>query len=760
MSQGAKRKRLHSASNPRKRSKDSTKQGATVKRGPAVRGDQLKWKPISISQHLDDAEGFYGLEEIEDVEVVRDENGNNVLFKPAIDSILESSNGSEAVDNHGNDGEEWSGFDDESPGTSELESNNPRGRINTLQGESDTPQDETSPRDGSEDLSKDVRFDVLRDVDEDINTDMSAWSKLGISAEILSALSSLGFSSPTRIQQAAIPAVISGKDVIGKAVTGSGKTLAFGVPIVQSWLETHNRSKKNLSIPIAIILAPTRELAHQISKHLTELCRSMEPRPQVTTVTGGLSILKQQRQLETSDIVVATPGRLWEVIQESNSLLGRLKLIRFLVVDEADRLLSEGHFQEVEEILSALDRQIVDEGTEDAHESRGQRTRQILVFSATFHKGLQQKLASRKKFNHKDADLLSNKQSMDYLVHKLPFREEERPFFVDANPESQMAENLAETIIECGEMEKDLYLYVYLLQEEHRRKQQLNKTQNKAVAKDSPRVLVFTNSVSAVKRLVPLLQILDMPSTSISPLHSNMPQKSRLRSLERFSGETTDAKPCRTSILVATDVAARGLDIKGVTTVVHYHVPRAADTYVHRSGRTARVQASGSSILLCSPDETASVTRLIAKIHRGTQAASFDKAIDRMYLPNSLVRQVKRRVDLAQKVVNSTQSTEKVKSEQNWLKTAAEDLGVDYDSEEFEKNSRQGRRGRGAGKERMQKQLAQQEDRTVRVAEWRAQLKDELRKRIDYGDGMVQNMKFLAGGAFDVDKLLAERAQS
>ena len=762
MVQDLKRKRAEAPSKPRKKSVRS-KASKEARRGPTVRGDCLKWKEVNVTMHLDDAEGFYGLEELSDVEVLQDENGKGLLFKPILNGKEDVVGGEAEAD-----GDEWSGFSDDEPARLyEIESSrNSKAAIDREEDVADSKRSkkqrsaQQAPPDG---LDEDPRFELLNGDANELDIDMSAWKKLDLSAHMLCALSTLKFSSPTHIQRVAIPSIVAGKDVIGKAVTGSGKTLAFGIPIIERWLESPDREG-----PIALILAPARELAHQISKHLSAVCEGLDQYPRLVTVTGGLSVLKQQRQLETADVVVGTPGRLWEVISESNELRERLKSIRFLVVDEADRLLSEGRFQEVEDIFDALDREEVDEEEDNENEAEDEMNaqtsaRQTLVFSATFHKGLQQNLASRqKKRADKDSSLLSDKQSMEYLMHKLPFQNGEKPVFVDANPESQMAENLSEMILECKAMEKDLYLYTFLLQDQHRRKKLMQGATEKKAAGATARILVFTNSVSAVKRLVPLLQSFQLPSTSVSPLHSSMPQKSRLRSLERFSGAGTgtDGAPS-TSVLVATDVAARGLDIKGITTIVHYHVPRTADTYVHRSGRTARVADSGSSILLCSPDETASVTKLIAKIHsHSTSNDDVSKTVDRMYLPNDLLRQVQQRVGLAQKLIEYTQSTDKVKNEDNWLRNAAEELGVEYDSGEFENAGKQGRRGRGGGKERKQKKAAEQENRQTKVAEWKARLKEDLERRIDFGDGMSKSMKYLAGGAFDVDKLLAERAQA
>ena len=193
---------------------------------------------------------------------------------------------------------------------------------------------------------------------------------------------------------------------------------------------------------------------------------------------------------------------------------------------------------------------------------------------------------------------------------------------------------------------------------------------------------------------------------------------------------------------------------------MHYHVPRSADMYIHRSGRTARVDTTGSSVLICSPDETAGVTKLIARIH-GIDAVASKKAsqavVDRIYLPNDLLRQVQKRVELAQNLINLTQSKEKTNSEENWLRNAAEDLGVDYDSDEFEDASRHGRRGRGGEKERRQKKVAKDENGRQRAAQWKAQLREELTGRLDFGDSVFRRTKYLAGGAFDVDRLLAER---
>lgn len=544
---------------------------------------------------------------------------------------------------------------------------------------------------------------------------------------MLTSIGGLKFSKPTAIQAAAIPQIMEGFDVVGKASTGSGKTLAFAIPIVEYWLARHDQKEKEAAPrhPTALILSPTRELAHQITNHIRELCAGLPTSPYVCSVTGGLAVQKQQRQLEKADIVIGTPGRLWEVLSSGKALLNSFKEIQFLVVDEADRLLTEGHFKEAKEIFSALDRV---EGDEDDEEEESPKERQTLVFSATFNKGLQQKLAGKGRY-----DLLGETQSMEYLLKRLNFRE--RPKFIDVNPVSQMAEGLREGMIECGPMEKDLYLYAVLLMQSRRR------------------TLVFTNSISSVRRLTPLLQNLGLPAIAI---HSEMAQKARMRSIERFTASKA-GEAGAFSILVATDVAARGLDIPGIEVVLHYHVPRTADAYVHRSGRTARAQSSGQSILLCCPDEVTPTRRLVAKVHAaattkaakagkedgGKSATFFIRTVD---IDRRIVSRLKERVVIAKKIADATLAKDRGGKEDNWMKAAAEELGVEYDSEEIEKAGKWG--GRGSG--RKQKEKEARELTKAELGALKAELKMLLSKRVNQG----VSERYITGGGVDIDELL------
>ncbi|KAF4776562.1 DEAD/DEAH box helicase [Colletotrichum scovillei] len=555
-------------------------------------------------------------------------------------------------------------------------------------------------------------LEEAEEAEEDIDT--APWVDLGLSPATVAAIAKLKFAKPTKIQSSSIPEILAGHDVIGKASTGSGKTLAFSIPIVEEWLEKFEGKedeKKPDNTPFALILSPTRELAHQITNHIKNLCAGLTHAPFVCSVTGGLSVFKQQRQLAKADIVIGTPGRLWEVISSSTELLKGFRQIRYLVVDEADRLLSEGHFKEAGEILDALDREVVEEDDDDEKELS---ERQTLVFSATFHQGLQQKLAGKGKWG-----LMSETENMEYLLKKLNFREE-KPKFIDANPAKQMAAGLKEGLIECGAMEKDLYLYTILLLNPNRR------------------TLVFTNSISAVRRLTPMLQNLNLNAMG---LHSQMAQKARLRSVEKF----TATKANTTSVLIATDVAARGLDIPGIDQVVHYHVPRAADMYVHRSGRTARAEKTGLSIILCGPEEVVPTRRLAAKVHEkhSSKKKYFMRTID---IDRRIASRLKPRLDLAKKLTDATLAKEKGNKDEDWVKAAAEELGVEYDSDELEKAGTW--TGRGS-----QRKKKQQEDKNISKAEMgamRAQLRELLSKRVNAG----VSEKYITSGNLDIEELL------
>jgi ATP-dependent RNA helicase DDX24/MAK5 len=257
----------------------------------------------------------------------------------------------------------------------------------------DSEEMEENQQGQSEDTDQPKAPEVLEVVD------LPEWSEFNLSRPTLQALSSLGFVSPTGIQSLAIPRIIQGHDLIGKASTGSGKTLAFGIPILEHILSRSPAPTQSRD-PVALILAPTRELAKQIVSHLEQIAKFSMGAMTVINVTGGLSVQKQMRLLEKRPaVIVGTPGRLWEVLSSPDLKGLNLDIgkIQFLVLDEADRLLQEGHFKEIEKILELAN-------SED---------KQTLVFSATFQKELQQKLKGGKRF---EENLLSKDDALGMRV--------------------------------------------------------------------------------------------------------------------------------------------------------------------------------------------------------------------------------------------------------------------------------------------------------------------------------------------------------
>ncbi|KAM5341604.1 hypothetical protein ACJ41O_014635 [Fusarium nematophilum] len=739
----SKKRKLPTTTGPApKRSKNISKSTSKSQSNKASKGGKASRHAVDVGS-LDwefVGEDFGGLEVIEGVDVVKD--GGRIQFLVAGDKDKKNKI-TDDDDEAGNEDESFEGFGDDllawrARGLKGRKQKQPKQKQQQQQQQQKlgaVPNNNSNKQD--EQLVKAQKvvqksaarggntFDALADgngLADQEDVDVAAWVPLNLSPQILSAIARLKFTKPTLIQEKAIPEIVAGEDVIGKAQTGSGKTLAFGIPVVERWLELYEGGsdvKKNG--PMAVVLSPTRELAKQLGDHLKALCDGLPTAPYVCVVTGGLSIQKQQRQLEKADIVIGTPGRLWEVLSGDAALQRKFCKIKFLVVDEADRLFKAGQFKEAEDIIGALDGKSpkddddYDEEGSDEEDEDERSARQTLVFSATFDKDLQTKLAGKGKRTGND------EEKMAYLMKCLKFRGE--PKFIDVNPVSQMAEGLREGLIECGAMEKDLYLYTVLLLNPGRRS------------------LVFTNSISAVRRLTPLLQNLNLAAL---PLHSQMAQKARLRSLERFTA-------ARNSILIATDVAARGLDIKEVDQVLHYHVPRSADTYIHRSGRTARGESSGVSVILCAPDEVLPTRRLASKVHAersaGTKREHF---IQTLPLDRKMASRLKPRVDLAKRIADSVLAKEKAHSDDTWLRNAAEELGVEYDSDDLDAVNNGGRGGRGGGRKR--KEQAAKGLSKAEMGALKAQLREELSRRVNLG----VSERYITGGRVDVGALLRE----
>ena len=354
---------------------------------------------------------------------------------------------------------------------------------------------------------------------------MTNFNELGLDQQILATLTQAGYETPTPIQAKAIPLVLAGRDLIGLAQTGTGKTAAFGLPIIQQ-LSKDGKTVGPHGVR-ALILAPTRELVNQIATNLKNFMRKTPLR--INMVVGGVSINRQQQNLlRGTDILVATPGRLLDLISRRAVTLAA---VTHLVLDEADQMLDLGFIHDLKKIAKMIPAK-----------------RQTLLFSATMPKAI--------------SDL-----SKDYLTN---------PEKVEVTPPGKAADKIEQFVhFVGGKNDKTSIL-----------KEQLN-------ANPDGRAIVFLRTKHGAEKLA---KHLEQVGYSVASIHGNKSQGQRDRALKGFrDGEI--------AILVATDVAARGIDIPGVSHVYNYDLPEVPDAYVHRIGRTARAGREGIAIAFCAPDE-------------------------------------------------------------------------------------------------------------------------------------------------------------
>ncbi|KRY70800.1 ATP-dependent RNA helicase DDX24 [Trichinella pseudospiralis] len=450
---------------------------------------------------------------------------------------------------------------------------------------------------------------------------LKKWQALFVPEEILHALDDLQYFEPTPIQALCLPPAIRDRlDILGAAETGSGKTLAFGIPVIAGLLNENSDSQIH---PSALILTPTRELAIQIKDHLSSLMKYTNLK--LTTATGGLSIQKQQRLLKNDpDILIATPGRLWALISEDCEGLENLPKIKYLVIDEIDRMAEKQNFSEFSQLLEFLN------GDENAI-----RKRQTLVFSATL------------SFVHPMPNRLLSK------ANAKPLSAEEK-IVIDLSSKHGLSSSLVESCLFCSTLEmKDTSLYYFL--------------------RHYPgRTLIFANSVNCVRRLKNLLTLLKF---KVYFLHADVNQKKRLSNLENFTNNDD-------TILVATDVAARGLDIKNVQHVVHYQVPRTAETYIHRSGRTARLNQRGLSLMLVDKQDVNNFRRVCKTLKRGKELPVFPVDFEVMKLYSKLVR-------ITSELESLEHRRKGVSAEKNWFQKAAKETDIILDEDVLQNDARE-----------------------------------------------------------------------
>ena len=355
-------------------------------------------------------------------------------------------------------------------------------------------------------------------------TTLNLFQEMGLPEKLVARVAALGITEPTPIQTHAIPPVLDGKDVMGLAQTGTGKTAAFGLPLVSKLLATGKKpAPKTVR---GLILAPTRELAKQISDNLSNFVENTPLK--IGLVVGGASINPQIKRLARgTDILVATPGRLIDLLDRRALTL---EATTFLVLDEADQMLDLGFIHSLRKIASLLPPE-----------------RQTMLFSATMPKQM-------------------NELSASYL---------QNPVRVEVSPPGKAADKISQSIHFIAKSEKPALLIELI--DKHR--DQL--------------ALVFSRTKHGAEKLKKTLEKAGFAADSV---HGNKSQGQRDRALRSF-------KSGQTKILVATDVAARGLDIPDVRFVYNFDLPNVPENYVHRIGRTARAGASGAAVAFCAPDE-------------------------------------------------------------------------------------------------------------------------------------------------------------
>ncbi|XP_026688251.1 probable ATP-dependent RNA helicase DDX49, partial [Diaphorina citri] len=389
---------------------------------------------------------------------------------------------------------------------------------------------------------------------------IKSFTDLKLNPWLIRQCQTIGVKTPTEIQKAIIPHVLNDEDCIGCAKTGSGKTLAFALPILQKWCEDPYGI-------FALVLTPTRELAYQIGDQFLVLGKVMNLR--VSIITGGMDMVDQGKELaKKPHIVIATPGRLADHLDTCNTF--SLNRIKFLVLDEADRLLSGIFDEQMRTIFGAVPKQ-----------------KQTLLFSATMTDTLEQVKSITKK----------------------------QVFVWESKQDVATVEELDQYYVLCPYDVKDGYLVetVRLYREK------------------SPRgaIVIFTDTCRSCQVLTMMLNDIGLETVG---LHGMISQRQRLAALSQFKSNVV-------KILVATDVASRGLDIAGVELVVNYNIPPAPKDYIHRVGRTARAGRYGNAISLVTPYDISLLKDIETAVGAKLEEFSVNgKKVSEIYMQVSVTR--------------------------------------------------------------------------------------------------------------------------
>jgi len=352
---------------------------------------------------------------------------------------------------------------------------------------------------------------------------VSGFVDLGVAPTLIEALTQIKCFDPTPIQKRAIPAALEGKDIVGIAQTGTGKTFAFGIPMIQRLAQVKGQG---------LVVLPTRELATQVYEALGQIGKSINLR--VAVFIGGVDAKAQVRALRGKPhIVVATPGRLIDHMEQKNLSLDNMRVI---VLDEADRMLDMGFAPQIKKVFSAVPKE-----------------RQTLLFSATMPQEI-------------------IKIATTYM--KLPIR-------VEVAPSGTTVESVTQE--------------VFIIQ-----KSDKNRLVEKLLGQHSRSTLIFTRTKHGAKRLTQRIRVM---GHSAAEIHSNRSVSQRREALEGF-------KSGKYRVLVATDIAARGIDVANIGLVMNYDVPNDPEDYVHRIGRTARAGAGGHAISFVTPEQRGEIGRI------------------------------------------------------------------------------------------------------------------------------------------------------
>lgn len=351
-----------------------------------------------------------------------------------------------------------------------------------------------------------------------------SFSSFGLHAGLVQAIKAQGYDQPYPIQKAAIPAILEGKDIFGIAQTGSGKTASFVLPVLHLLHTTPKARSRHIK---GLVLVPTRELAVQVAEVFHSFGAGLPQRLKTRAVFGGVSINPQMMDIQGTDILVATPGRLLDLVS-SNAV--HLSSVRILILDEADKMLNLGFREEIADIFSLLPQR-----------------RQNLLFSAT---------------EGEDVNAMKERLMSD-------------PVRIEIKAETQDLELITQTAYHVTAERKGVLLR-YLIRQ-----------------RNMPQVLVF---VSSTHRADHVADKLNKNGIEAAAMHGKKSQGARSEALKKFKGG-------RLRVLVATDLASRGIDIQFLPYVINYELPRSPTDYIHRIGRTGRAESPGEAISLITPEE-------------------------------------------------------------------------------------------------------------------------------------------------------------